>query len=57
VLTVATQQNIEIFDIRKLVRPFLRESIAGIRDFLYEPNIEKLFVGCESKLKVFATHY
>ena len=58
VMTVGTQKGIEVFDIRKLVRPFLRENIkGGVLDFLFEPNIGKLFVGCESKLKVYSSSY
>ena len=57
VMTVATGSGIEIFDARKLVRPFLREKVRGVRDFIYEPNIGKLFVGCEGKLKVYAATY
>ena len=35
VMTVATAQGIEIFDTRKLVRPFIKESVRGARDFIF----------------------
>ena len=52
-LITAQPQSIELYDLRKLYKPFERESIRGVRDFLYEPNISRLLVGCESRLKVF----
>ncbi len=27
--------------------------VKGIKDFLYEPNINKLYVGCENKLRIY----
>jgi hypothetical protein len=54
-MLVANHNAIEFYDIRKLIKPFEREVVRGVKDFLYEPNIGKLFIGCDSKLKVYRT--
>ena len=45
-LLVATSNYFEVYDTRKLFKPVEHEPVKGLRDFLYEPNINKLFVGC-----------
>jgi hypothetical protein len=45
-LLVATKNAIEFYDMRKLIKPFDRELVKGIKDFLYDPNLNKLFIGC-----------
>lgn len=57
VLTVATANAIEVFDVRKLIKPFIKENVKGLKDFYYEPNINKIFIGCENRLRVYLTDY
>ena len=57
ILTVATANAIEIFDIRKLIKPIERDSIDRFRDFLYDPNLNRLFVGCDNKMKIYRAEY
>lgn len=56
-LTVATANAVEIYDVRKLIKPFIREEVREVRDFLYEPNIGRIFIGCENKLRVYKADY
>jgi len=57
ILTVATSNFIEIYDTRKLIKSVVKEDIPKIKDFYYEPNLSRLYVGCENKLKIYTTEY
>jgi hypothetical protein len=54
---VTSSNAVELYDVRKLLKPFEYERVRGIRDFLYEPNLSKLFIGTESSLRVYSAEW
>lgn len=52
-LIVVSLNNLSVFDVRKLRKPFLRENINNITSFLYEPNLNKFYLGTSGALKIY----
>lgn len=50
---VATQAALSFYDARKLTRSMMEINLTDIEDFLYEPNISRLFTSTNQHLSVF----
>lgn len=52
-LIVAFENSIDIYDIRKITKPFQSEPANGIRDFIYDPNLQRIYLSTRRSLMVY----
>lgn len=50
---VGTEMGVEFYDRRKVTRPATIVEVPRLRDFLYDPNIERAYVSTQSDLICF----